>query len=205
MKQIANFYQENEKFLILMPKIDAVVSDSLCSNQALNYYLNDSLKSSLIYWIAKNLVGKHDVDTALRVIQQIFQKYDFRWVSDYLYALQADNIVLQNLFENELDDSLFQEKLNIERMQRLYPHLSAISVIYQKNIEDIFSNPQDGHSAIFLFDLSFKPILQKLIEQTRGQIGCYLDSHYDLAGINSLVRKGLVKLLQLYFGWKRKN
>lgn len=196
--------EENKEFEYLFSKIKSIILNS--NNASLSYYSNKALINDLSTIVTEMIINVSDKENIISNIKKIISDYDYRVLADYIKHV--------NLFRNT---SLFDFS-NKEKSQLLDHNISCnsastfeksdIPAIQKDSLSELFC--ESGKDSYFYVKNTLgKHIIDNLIKDSKGNIASYIELQKDLAGMFSLVRKGLIKKIQLsdgkYIITKRNN
>lgn len=196
--------EENKEFEYLFSKIKSIILNS--NNASLSYYSNKALINDLSTIVTEMIIDVSDKENIISNLEKIASDYDYRVLADYIKHV--------NLFRNT---SLFDFS-NKEKSQLLDHNISCnsastfeksdIPAIQKDSLSELFC--ESGKDSYFYVKNTLgKHIIDNLIKDSKGNIASYIELQKDLAGMFSLVRKGLIKKIQLsdgkYIITKRNN
>lgn len=165
-------------------------------HESLRHYRNENLKEQLAVYITGELVKLKNYQKYIPTLKNIIFYHDFRLIADYLRAIAENNIEIKNSVEKLDKDNGDYRDISFNRFKTVN-NKNKKNVKFVNNIEDIFTVADTNSIVMFVPTESAKNDIQEFIRETNGFLGEYIDSNLDLEGINSLVRKGLVKKIQL--------
>lgn len=170
-------------------------------HKSLNYYANERLSEGLAVYICSEICKTENPTHYFPTIEKIIFNHDFRLIGDYLRAILNNNNNLKSHIENLTNDNQDYQTINYQRFKSIYELDKKRKIIeIVDSIEEIFT-PKDGDYVGIFFPTtskeSAKSEILELADKTNGLLAEYIDTLLDLEGHNSLVRKGLVKKIQL--------
>ena len=194
---IKNTKQKTVEFEKMFSIIKTFFDES--KNSSLYYYKNHNLTEQLSVYITSEIQKMNNPEHYLPTLKKIILYHDFRIVSDYLRAVASNNDEVKNSIENLDDKNPDYRTINYDRFKvsNDIANKTEKNVVFVDKIEDIFKPVKTESILMFLPRSEKKNDIINLIKETKGYLGEYIDSNLDLEGINSLVRKGLVKKIQL--------
>lgn len=194
MKNTKNTTVEFEK---LFTTIESFFGES--KHPSLHHYINDNLKEQLSVYITSELLKSANSRQYLPTLRRIILHHDFRIVGDYLRAIVLNDSVAINNIEKLDDQNPNYRAINHNRFVGFSTLLNKPNrkINFVNKIENLFNTRKNDSITMFLSGEEEKPHILKLINETKGYLGEYIDSNIDLEGVNSLVRKGLVKKIQI--------
>ncbi|PKC66479.1 hypothetical protein RhiirA1_459670 [Rhizophagus irregularis] len=197
LEALKNVSNEQDRKVKLVGAILNILSTT--PSQGLSYYANQPLYKQLGNYIANKIPKEADSSKVLSLIQRVISRCDFRLIEDYLFALETQDNYLVNLIESEINKPDFQQKVDHYRFQRLTKgnRTHNRKLILKDNPEALFSEETPGDIIAYVADPTLKNTFTSLFERSQGHLSEYIDTHHDLLGLYSLIRKGLVKSIQL--------
>ncbi|PKC03204.1 hypothetical protein RhiirA5_424129 [Rhizophagus irregularis] len=197
LEALKNVSNEQDRKVKLVGAILNILSTT--PSQGLSYYANQPLYKQLGNYIANKIPKEADSSKVLSLIQRVISRCDFRLIEDYLFALETQDNYLVNLIESEINKPDFQQKVDHYRFQRLTKgnRTHNRKLILKDNPEALFSKETPGDIIAYVADPTLKNTFTSLFERSQGHLSEYIDTHHDLLGLYSLIRKGLVKSIQL--------
>ncbi len=196
-----NLYNEDRDFEQTFLKIKKIILSS--NSLSLSYYANESLINDLSLIITEFLIGVNDKEIVMDNINQIIDKYDYRILSDYLRSikLNEDVSLFDHIDSDRPDYYISQHTVGFFNEQ-------SIDLVEKNSLPELFSETGENY-CFYAKNSNGKQIIDCLVKDSNGNIGLYIEYQKDLAGMFSLVRKGLIKKIQLadgrYIITKRNN
>ena len=196
-----NLYNEDRDFEQTFLKIKKIILSS--NSLSLSYYANESLINDLSLIITEFLIGVNDKEIVMDNINQIIDKYDYRILSDYLRSikLNEDVSLFDHIDSDRPDYYISQQTVGFFNEQ-------SIDLVEKNSLPELFSETGENY-CFYAKNSNGKQIIDCLVKDSNGNIGLYIEYQKDLAGMFSLVRKGLIKKIQLadgrYIITKRNN
>lgn len=196
-----NIYNEDRDFEKTFLKIKKIILGS--NNLSLSYYINESLINDLSLIITEFLIGVNDKEIVMDNIKQIIDKYDYRILSDYLRSIKLnEDVSLFNRIDSDRPDYY------ISQYTCGFFNEQSIDLVEKNSLPELFSETGENY-CFYAKNSNGKQIIDCLVKDSNGNIGLYIEYQKDLAGMFSLVRKGLIKKIQLadgrYIITKRNN
>lgn len=188
--------ENSDKYEEVAKQIQALFSR--LKNKSLSYYDNQNLQSAIANEVSKAIINSEN-NEIYSAIEAILQSGDYRLIADYLHAIQSNNHFLKNLIIESLKSPEKLKELNDYRFFQKHNKdtLPMRKTIFVDELESVFDDSLDGDLVLHLRNKQMESAVKEIVERTNGNLGEYIESHYDLPGINSLVRIGLVKSIQL--------
>lgn len=187
-----NLYNEDRNFEQTFLKIKKIILGS--NSLSLSYYANESLINDLSLIITEFLIGVNDKEIVMDNINQIIDKYDYRILSDYLRSikLNEDVSLFDHIDSDRPDYYISQHTVDFFNEQ-------SIDLVEKNSLSELFSETGENYY-FYAKNSKGKQIIDCLVKDSNGNIGSYIEQQKDLAGMFSLVRKGLIKKVQLSDG-----
>ncbi|MBP1904868.1 hypothetical protein J2Z32_001492 [Paenibacillus turicensis] len=168
-------------------------------NQSLSYYNSHSLLNKLATHIVTKCLSK----TELLTIHLLLDAHDFRIIGDYLFALNnRSDPSFKSCIESLSKGSISYFEYQFMKYQ-IYSIDKKRSLKFVKRLDQLFDTGigQEKDVLVYVENESDKETVEGLFLATGGDLSGYFDAQFDLPGINSLVRAGLVK--KVYLNKKR--
>lgn len=168
--------------------------ETLCSN-SFSYY--DNLNSRKILDKIMEAILENNGEESQ--IYELLKNEDFRILGPYLYALKEKDI---DILEAIKDICISKEKrkyFNQIMFKKQFPQINNLTkkLVFVDTIEEVFSNGLSKGVITFTSSLTIRKQFEVLFNEVLGEMSSFINSHYDLPGVNSLVRRGLVKSIIL--------
>lgn len=194
-------FKGDEQFLQVFEEILGLIKKS--THPSLIYYKNEYFDDRLALCIALSILDKNP-RIHYDMIGKILAFHDFHILGDYLRALKTDNVQLKESIENLEDlkpDYRLVDQGRYSDFCKNNQNLSPKSFVRCERLDDIFNRSEDRNAVHFFFPGGCvdEDILD-LFHRISGDLENFIDSCLDLEGINSIVRKGLIKKFQISKG-----
>lgn len=172
------------------------------ANPSLRFLSSNLFKIDLAQQINKLLKKEVNLNKIINIINILICDYDYRYVADYLYAINKNKKEILYLFEN-LTQTSNPTEMNKIRYKLAYAFFldkigypSRGEILQVSNIEEIFV--ESGKEIAIYFSNSYmKSSLLDLLKDVGMDLHVFIEHQYDLPSINALVRQGVVKIWSL--------
>lgn len=176
---------------LLAAKLQLLLDSSL--DTTYGYYANANLNAELAFRVADIAVKYENSDHCLEITKQVITKLNFWNLKDYVLALTGRDDYWISLIGSGSESEKSRYDMDIYRYQKTAAkHSPSKQITWVDSFEAALSYPA-GQLAICCKDTELTKPLQQLLEDVDDDLEGFLDCQYDLPGIHSLVRKGLVK------------
>lgn len=168
------------------------------ANPALRYHTTTTLAEDLAQAIVKCFEDDADLRSHLPLLRSLITDYDYRLVAEYLCARQlhdtsALSIISQIAASNDREQAgrLYYQLAHNRFARRVpLPTPPALSVTHQ--LEDIF-RPATQQLVLYLHSNQHTASLLELLATTGAELGSFIEQQYDVPGLNSVVRQGIIR------------
>lgn len=168
------------------------------ANAALRYHRSAALAAYLARRIEEAFAETQFPSTTLDVALTLITNVDYRLVPLFLQALRAGDAAVVNAFERiaATDDEGERKRLLYEAARARFSSSAqggvAGEVVFVPRLEAVFSGSESGLT-IYLDDPAWRPALLALLEDVSARLGDFIEQQFDLPGLNTVVRHGVVK------------
>lgn len=167
-------------------------------HESLKYYRTPELVDRLARFVEKMFRDCELSDTNLSELKNIMSECDIRSLADYWRILKKPNGV-EDAFNN-----LSASELGLARYEALKSNGESKVCLEVETVTELFDDNLPVDSQLINLnkygDLAVAKELQEFLTKIEGNFTQFYKAQFDLPGINSLVRRGLVKDLYLESG-----
>jgi len=159
--------------------------------KSFSYYNNYNSQKILV-----NIIGKIiALNGSLEIILEVLKNEDFRLLGNYYNILANKDFILIKLLSDmcnkNISRALFYKRMFIENNKEIID--SKINFKVVDEFEKIFDDSSKEDVLVYTTDAKYQQIFSQLFIDLNGNVGAFIDKQFDLSGVNSLVRRGLVK------------
>lgn len=170
-------------------------------SNSLSYYDNPIFRKQIAYSIASEIqiLSKDKKDKAIETIYRLYNREDFMWIGEYLRCLKSDEKYLQD-YLTRIPPDIFSASIHNAKQAPYCNKTTEKTPIFLVNkLEDIFKNEKQMLG--YVPDNFSRDLFKELQSYTGGSLVDYIEQSFDLPGMYSLVRRGLVKKIPFKNGF----
>ena len=172
-------------------------------NPSLRYHNNIETVNNLVDVIISSIESQCNKLFVLDIISTLAFLYDYRYGAEYLWAIKTNNKEILDILEKlagckkhdkykELIDKFFIFKFK-DRVAAVRP----VDVFFVSSLHEVFTNVDKHDILIYVRDSIYKADLVALLNDVGLNFGEFVAQHYDIPGLNAVVRAGVVKHIVL--------
>jgi hypothetical protein len=131
-----------------------------------------------------------------QLVQDICRHGKFELLKEYVTVLSLRDSSLIRLLLAGLQDDTNLHTYFLQRFARTGASVDQkFKLSFSSELSDVFANCDPGNLTAYTASIDVRPVLAAMSEYIGGRFGAFLEEQHDLLGLNSLVRRGLIKVV----------